>query len=122
MKTKIRQKDIDQGWEIVRGMMESVMARPTKTARQKVVTYKTIKILIGTLRNPPVLKGKEPKRKAISVEDRAVLADEAKYGSLPKAVAAHCYDGRLSPHITEASHLTRIRAWKRQLKVKKQKQ
>lgn len=102
--------EIDEGWKIVRGMIESAEQRVILTLAEREAAFKQIKQLVGVLIQPPRLRGD---RGRVNVEaDLAVIADIKKFGTLPKAVRGHMRDGRLSPNTTERSHIERIRALK----------
>lgn len=115
LKADITLDEIDQGWKIVRGMIEAAEDRIILTPRDRVIALKQIKYLVGILIRPPLLKGAEKGVSRNLAGDIAVIADIAKYGSLPKAVRAHLADGRLERNVTERSHIERIRDVKRKV-------
>jgi hypothetical protein len=96
----------------VQGMLEAAQERPVRTAREKVIALKQIKILIGDLIRPPLIHGAKKGVKRNLAADLAVIADIPKFGSLPKAVRAHMRDGRLSKTTIERSHIERIKLLK----------
>jgi len=108
VKTRITKREIEQGWLIVQGMLDVARERPVRTARDRVITLKQIKILVGNLIRPPMIHGARKGLKRNLHADLAVINDIKKFGSLPKAVRAHMRDSRLSKNTTERSHIERI--------------
>ena len=106
---EITSAEIELGWEMVREMVEVASHRPTRTERERVGAMKTIKMLVGALYYLPQLKGAEKGVRRNLAADEAVIADIEKYGSLPKAVAAHIAIGKLSRGTTARSHTERSR-------------
>ncbi|WP_143278236.1 hypothetical protein [Bradyrhizobium sp. UFLA03-84] len=106
--------EIDEGWKIVRGMIEAAEQRVILTLADRETAFKQVKQLVGILIEPPRLHGERGLKKDADV-DAAVIADIPKFGTIPKAVRAYLANGRLSKGTTERSHIERIRERKKHM-------
>ncbi|WP_375048845.1 hypothetical protein [Bradyrhizobium sp. 8-10B] len=107
--------EIDEGWKIVRGMIEAAEQRVILTLADRETAFKQVKQLVGVLIEPPRLHGDRDRGRLNDLADLAVIADIPKFGTLPKAVQAHLANGRLSRGTTVRSHIERIRERKKHM-------
>lgn len=114
MARNVSRGDVAAGIAIVRGVFEGFAERALSDPERYSRSLHTIKKLNGLLlqseRKQP--RGR-PQGRRVSDVDLRVIKDEARYGSIPKAVKEYCAAGFLSRSIAEKSHVDRINAIKR---------
>ena len=107
-------EELATAFQIVRGMLDSVeLDWPQNTPQELILKHKTLKVLMGAMLHPKMLKGAAKGAKRNREADLAVIADIPKFGSLPKAVRGHMANGKLSRTTTERAHCDRIRLFKK---------
>ncbi|WGR67829.1 MULTISPECIES: hypothetical protein [unclassified Bradyrhizobium] len=105
---EVQDHELDIAFQWVRALLDALAESPLKTDRERYAALVTLKKAGGILTSGDTLAGNRPKGELISPVDAAVIADEERYGSLRKAVAAHVAAGKLSRHTQENSHYLRI--------------